>query len=191
VAAAGAPGNADLQGEVRLLRRRALITVALSASLLVGPAQSAAAEAKAVQKKRTSGPHGRTGKVSRYVDHNDGGVLNYLKITAKDSDGRKGKCTETWIDYATKPHQHFNPGLLVNCSGKTKTLSKVYRTHYEGIRGVQIVVCEVPKTSGRITRNGKNCRGNLSGIYLRSGRRYKDFGVDAIQRPGGVKIWRT
>lgn len=173
-----------------MLRRRALITLAVSASLLVGQTVPAAAKADLVQKKRISGPHGRTGKVSRYVDRKDGAVLNYLTITAKDPDGRGGKCTETWIDYATKPHQHFNPGLLVNCSGGTASLSKVFRTSYEGIRGVQIVVCEVPKTSGRITRNSKNCRGNVSGIYLRSGRRYRDFSVDAIQRPGGVKIWR-
>jgi hypothetical protein len=158
--------------------------------LLVGPARPAAADADLVQKKRISGPHGRSGKVLRYVDRKDGDVLNFLKITAEDSNGRGGKCTETWIDYATKPHLHFNPGLLVNCSGGTRSLSKVFRTSYEGIRGVQIVVCEVPNTSGRITRNGKNCRGNVSGIYLRSGRRYRDFGVDAIRRPGGVKIWR-
>ena len=173
-----------------MFRRRAFVTLAVSGSLLVGVARPAAAEADLVQKKRISGPHGRSGKVLRYVDRKDGGVLNYLKIVAEDSDGSGGRCTETWIDYATKPHRHFNPGLLVNCSGGTRRLSKVFRTPYEGIAGVQIVVCEVPNTSGRITRNGGNCRGNLSGIYLRSGRRYRDFGVDAIQWPSGVKIWR-
>ena len=173
-----------------MLHRRALITLAVSGSLMVAPARPAAAEADLVQKKSISGPHGRSGKVLRYVDRNDGDTLNFLKIVAEDSDGSGGKCTETWIDYGTKPHRHFNPGLLVNCSGGTRRLSKVFRTPYEEISGVQIVVCEVPNTSGRITRNGGNCRGNLSGIYLRSGRRYRDVRVDAIQWPSGVRLWR-
>lgn len=173
-----------------MFRRRALITVAVSGSLLVAMAGDAVAEVDLVQKKSIGGPHGRSGKVLRYVDRGDGDVLNYLKIVAEDSDGSGGKCTETWIDYATKPHRHFNPGLLVNCSGGTRRLTKVFRTPYEGIAGVQIVVCEVPNTSGRITRNAGNCRGNLSGIYLRSGRRYRDFRVDAIRWPSGVKVWR-
>lgn len=173
-----------------MLRRRAFITVALSGSLLAATVRPAAAEADLVQKKSISGPHGRSGKVLRYVERKDGDTLNYLKIVAEDSDGSGGKCTETWIDYTTKPHRHFNPGLLVNCSGGTRRLSKVFRTPYEGISGVQIVVCEVPDTSGRITRNRANCRGNLSGIYLRSGRRYRSFRVDAIQWPSGVRLWR-
>ena len=173
-----------------MLRRRALIILAVSGSLLAGVTSSAEADADVVQKKSISGPHGRSGKVLRYVDNQGGDVSNYLKIVAEDADGSRGKCTETWIDYATKPHRHFNPGLLVNCSGARRSISKAFLTPYEGIAGVQIVVCEVPDTSGRITRNGGNCRGNLSGIYLRSGRRYRDFRVDAIQWPGGVKLWR-
>ena len=173
-----------------MLRRRAFITLAVSGSLLVGVARPAAAEADLVQKKSIRGPHGRSGKVLRYVDRTDGDVSNYLKIVADDADGSGGKCTETWIDYATRPHRHFNPGLLVNCSGGTVGIPKAFLTPYDGIAGVQIVVCEVPNTSGRITRNSGNCRGNLSGIYLRSGRRYRDFRVNAIQWPSGVKIWR-
>ena len=174
-----------------MLRRRAFITLAVSGSLLVGVARPAEATANLVQKKRISGPHGRSGKVLRYVDRKDGDSLHYLRIVADDADGNRGRCTETWIDYATKPHQHFNPGLLVNCSGESRRVPKAFLTRYRGIAGVQIVVCEVPDRSGRIVRNSANCRGNLSGIYLRSGRRYRDFRVDAIQRPSGVKIWRV
>ena len=174
-----------------MLRRRALITLAMSASLLAAVARPADAGADLVQKKGISGPHGRSGKVVRYVDSKDGDTVHYLKIVADDADGGRGRCTETWIDYATKPHQHFNPGLLVNCSGKSRQVTKAFLTRYEGIAGVQIVVCEVPETSGRIVRNSANCRGQLSGIYLRSGHRYRDFRVDALQRPNGVKIWRV
>ena len=174
-----------------MLRRRALITLAMSASLLAAVARPADAGADQVQKKGISGPHGRSGKVVRYVDSNEGDTVQYLRIVADDADGGRGKCRETWIDYATKPHQHFNPGLLVNCSGKSRQVTKAFLTRYEGIAGVQIVVCEVPDTSGRIVRNSANCRGQLSGIYLRSGRRYRDFRVDALQRPNGVKIWRV
>ena len=180
----------ELFREVTLFRRRALIAFAVSGSLLVAGTRPAEAAAQVAQKKRVKGPHGRSGKVVRYVDHKDGREVNYLKIVADDEDGKRGKCTETWIDYATKPHQHFNPGLVVNCSGGSPAVSKAFFTRYRGIAGVQIVVCEVPETSGRIVRNSHNCRGNLSGIYLRSGRRYRDFRVDALQFPGGVKIWR-
>jgi hypothetical protein len=177
--------------EVRMRRRRAFVTLAVSGSLLVGVARPAEASAYLVQKKTISGPHGRSGKVLRYVDQKDGDEWHYLRIVADDADGKRGKCTETWIDFATKPHQHFNPGLLVNCSGKSRRVSKAFLTRYEGIAGVQIVVCEVPDSPGRIVRNRANCRGNLSGIYLRSGRRYRDFQVGAIQWPSGVKIWRV
>jgi hypothetical protein len=173
-----------------VFRRRAFVTAGLAGCLLAGVAHPAAADGDLVQKKRVFGPHGRSGMVLRYVDRIDGDVSNYLTIVADDEDGRGGKCTETWIDYATTPHQHFNPGLLVNCSGGTRRISKAFVTPYHGIAGVQIVVCEVPNTSGRIVRTSSNCRGSLSGIYLRSGRRYRDFRVDAIQRPGGVKVWR-
>jgi hypothetical protein len=173
-----------------VFRQRAFMTVTLAGCLLVGVAHPAGADADLLQKKAVSGPHGRSGKVFRYADRTADDVSNYLRITADDADGKGGRCTETWIDYATKPHQHFNPGLLVNCSGRNRSIGRAFLTGYEGISGVQIVVCEVPNSSGRIVRNGKNCRGNLSGIYLRSGRRYRDFGVDAIQRPNGVRIWR-
>jgi hypothetical protein len=96
-----------------MLRRRALIILAVSGSLLAGVTSPAEADADVVQKKSISGPHGRSGKVLRYVDDQGGDVSNYLKIVAEDADGSRRKCTETWIDYATKPHRHFNPGLLV------------------------------------------------------------------------------
>ena len=176
--------------EAELLRERSSITVAVSLALVVGFAWPAQAKAKVVQQKTVSGPHGRSGRVLRYIDSADGKV-NHLRIVAEDADGKGGKCTETWIDYATRPHQHFNPGLLVNCSGDTRRVSEAFTTAYSGIAGVQIVVCEVPNTSGRIVRNGRNCQGNLSGIYLRSGRRYRDFRVGAIQWPSGVRLWKV
>ena len=174
-----------------MLRGSVFVTIAVAGCLLVGMARPAGAETDLVQKKSITGPHGRGGKVFRYADRKDGDVSNYLKLVADDADGKGGKCTETWIDYATRPHRHFNPGLLVNCSGGYRRIARTFVSGYESISGVQIVVCEVPNTSGRIIRNGGNCRGNLSGIYLRSGRRYRDFRVDAIQRPSGVKIWRV
>jgi len=173
-----------------VLDRRAFVTVVVAGCVLVGVAGSARAATDLIQKKRVHGPHDRSGEVFRYADREGGDLTNYLRIRAEDADGKHGKCTETWIDYATKPHRHFNPGLVVNCSGGSRQVTRAFVTGYEGISGVQVVVCEVPDTSGRIVRNAGNCRGNLSGIYLRSGRRYRDFRVDALQRPNGVKIWR-
>jgi len=173
-----------------MFRRRGFITLALAASVFVAGALPAYADAKLVKKKSFTAPHGRKGSVHWYRDNSGGRVTNYVKITAKDNDGRGGKCTETWFDYATKPHKHFNPGVVVNCSGKQKTVSKFHVNHYYGISGIQVVVCEVPKTSGKIIRNGKNCRGNLKGIYLRSGKRYSQFKSKGVQWPSGVVIKR-
>jgi hypothetical protein len=62
---------------------------------------------------------------------------------------------------------------------------------YYGISGVGVVVCEVPNTSGAITRNSSNCYGNLGAMYLHSGKKYSSFKVDADQYPNGVNIWKV
>lgn len=170
--------------------RRAFITLAASASLLVGLALPAAARSEPVQKKSVKGVDGRAGTVARYADRSGERAFNSVTMTATDADGRKGRCTETWVDYGTKPHQHMNPGLLINCSGGTRRVSGAVANDYEGVVGMSVVVCEVPDTSGPITRSDTNCRGNLSGIALHSGQRYEHFRVDAAQYPSGVRIWR-
>lgn len=172
-----------------MFSRRALITAAVSAGLVLTAALPAQAGSGAVQKKSYSGPNG-SGSVQRFADRSGGGVANSLTISATDSDGSGGKCTETWVDYATKPHLHFNPGVLVNCSGGTKTVSNWHTNSYKGIAGMQVVVCAVPNTNGSIKRNSSNCKGNLKGIYLRSGQSYSRFGVNADQHPSGVRIVR-
>jgi len=170
--------------------RRARIMLAVSAGVLVGLVLPAAAQAEPVQKKSIKGVGGRTGTVTRYAERSDGRSYNSVTMTARDTDGRGGRCTETWVDYRTRPHQHFNPGVLVNCSGGTRHVSGAVDNHYEGVFGMTVVVCEVPNTSGPITRNRSNCRGGVSGIDLQSGRRYDSFRVDAAQYPSGVRIWR-
>lgn len=174
-----------------MFTRRAFIVFAASSGLVAGLALPAPAQGEAVQKKSIKGPSGRSGTVARYVDQTDGGVVHSVTITAADADGGSDRCTETWVDYRTKPHQHLNPGLLVNCSGGTGRVSGAVATRYHGVVGMGVIVCEVPNTSGRITRNESNCRGSLGAMSLHSGRRYKDFEVDADQSPGGVRIWRT
>ena len=173
------------------MRSRGAFTVlAVSTSLLVAFTLPAAARSEAVQKKSLKVGDGRSGTVTRYADRDGGRAVNSVTMTATDSDGRGGRCTETWVDYRTKPHQHFNPGLFVNCSGGTRRVSGVAVNHYEGVFGMSIVVCHVPDTSGPITRNRSNCRGSLSGIQLHSGKRYRQFEVDAAQYPSGAQIWR-
>jgi hypothetical protein len=173
-----------------LLTRRALVTLAVSAGLLVAIALPAQAASTLVQKKSISGvPGGRSGTVQRYADRS-GTVSNSLTISANDADGPGGRCTETWVDYSTKPHLHFNPGLFVNCSGGNRSVSGALANNSKNVAGVAIVVCDVPNTTGSITRNSANCRGSLSAIYLHSGQRYDRFRVSASQYPSGVKIYR-
>ena len=174
-----------------MLTRRAFIVLAASTGLVVGLALPARAQGDAVQKKGVKGPSGRSGTVARYVDQRDGGVVHSVTMTATDADGRGGRCTETWVDYRTKPHQHLNPGLLVNCSGGAGRVAGAVATRYPGVVGMGVIVCEVPNTSGRITRNESNCRGSLGAMSLHSGRRYRDFEVEADRAPGGVRIWRV
>lgn len=176
-----------------MLARRAFILLAASTGLVVGLSGPAPAQGEAVQKKGVKGTGGRSGTVTRYAERRDGSTVNSVTMTATDADGRGGRCTETWVDYGTKPHEHFNPGLLVNCSGGTGGVSGAVANDYDGVVGMSVVVCEVPDTSGRITRDESNCRGGLSGMSLHSGRRYHDFEVrhDAAQRPSGVRIWRV
>jgi hypothetical protein len=170
-----------------MLCRRACLTLGVSAGLFLALALPARAASDLVQKKSVSGPHGRSGAVWRYADHGS----NHITVSANDSDGSGGKCTETWVDYSTRPHLHFNPGVLVNCSGGNRSVSGVLTNDYDGVRGIALVVCEVPDTSGRITRNSDNCHGNLSAVYLHSGKTYSSFKVNADRIPNGVNIWRV
>lgn len=172
-----------------MIRRRALMALALATAFFVVQALPAQA-AESVRKSKTYSVNGRTGKAAWKQDKDGGKVTNWVTVSAEDSDGPGGKCTETWWDYSTKPHQHFNPGVLINCSGGTKTVSRAHVTSYHGIAGMGVIVCEVPDTSGPITRNSKNCRGNIGSMYLRSGQRYSRFGVKAIAHPSGVTLYR-
>lgn len=172
-----------------MLRRRVYITLALLMSVFVAGTLPAQAGVRTAQKKSFSS-HGKSGSVVRYVDDGGSKDIHYLKMTADDNGGRGDRCTETWIDLSTKnPHKHFNPGVLVNCTGKSITLSKVYVTDWVGVRGVGLIVCDVPNTSGRIVRNSSNCSGNLGSMYQWSGKSYKSFDSPGISRPNGAKQW--
>ena len=170
--------------------RRAFATLATATGLIVGLASPAAARAEPVQKKSVEGVGGGTGTVIRFAENRGGRTSHSVTMTATDADGQGGRCIETWVDYQTKPHQHLNPGVLVNCSGDTRRVAGAVATDYDGVVGMAVVVCVVPDSSGRIARNETNCRGSLSAIHLHSGQRYDDFRVEADQYPSGVRIWR-
>jgi hypothetical protein len=167
-----------------VFRRRAFITLAASAGFLVAVAPPAQA-ATQVQKKSVAGPNGRSGVVLRFADHG----TNSVTMFADDADGPGGRCTETWVDYSTKPHEHFNPGVFVNCSGGTRSVSGALTNNGKTVNGMGVVVCEVPNTSGPITRNSSNCKGQLSAMYLHSGQKYSSFRVTADQSPNGVQVY--
>ena len=171
--------------------RRAFILLVASTVLVVGLAPPALAKRDAVQKKSIKGQSGRSGAATRYVERRDGRTITNVTMTGNDADGRGGRCTETWIDYRTKPHQHLNPGMLINCSGGTRGVSGAVATDYPHVAGMSVIVCEVPNTSGRITRNESNCRGGIGAMSLHSGHRYDDFKSDGDVSPGGVRIWRV
>jgi len=168
-----------------VFRRRSFVALAASASLFTLFALPA--HAGLVQKKSVTGPSGRTGSVERYSDNGH----NYVTLTADDNDGPGGKCTETWVDYSTKPHEHWNPGVFVNCSGGKRSVSPALTNDGKTIRGIGLVVCEVPNTSGRIVRNSGNCRGQLGAMYLHSGQPYSRFNVSADQRPSGIQVYKA
>jgi hypothetical protein len=161
--------------------------VALAASAGLFTLFAAPAQAGLVQKKSVTGPHGRTGSVERYSDSGH----NYVKLTANDNDGPGGKCTETWVDYSTKPHEHWNPGVFVNCKGGKRSVSPAMTNNGKTIQGIGLVVCEVPNTSGRIVRNSSNCRGQLGAMYLHSGQSYSSFAVSADQHPSGIQVYKA
>jgi hypothetical protein len=169
-----------------MLRRRAFITLAVSAGFFVAVALPAHAASTQVEKKTVSGVNGRSGTAIRFSDHG----ANSVTITAVDPDGPGGRCTETWVDYTTKPHEHWNPALVVNCSGGTRTVSNALTNNGKTINGMGVVVCEVPNTTGPITRNSGNCKGQLSLVWLRSGQRYSSFALSADQHPEGVQVYR-
>ena len=156
-------------------------------AVAVLPAQAA----DPVQKKSVTGPNGRTGSVARYQVKSGGKVDNYVTFTANDNDGPGGKCTETWVDYSTKPHQHWNPGVFVNCSGGDRSFSPGLTNNGTTIAGMGVVVCEVPDTSGPISRNKSNCRGQLGAMYLHSGQSYSRFDVSADSMPSGIQVYHS
>jgi hypothetical protein len=167
-----------------VFRHRNFVALAAAAAVVVMVANSAQA-ATPVQKKSVTGPSGRSGSVERFADNG-----NYVTLTAEDTDGPGGKCTETWVDYSTKPHEHWNPGVFVNCSGGTRSVSPALTNNGKTIRGVGLVVCEVPNTSGKITRNSSNCRGQLGAMYLHSGQAYSKFDVTADKSPSGIQVYK-
>jgi hypothetical protein len=164
--------------------RRLAALLCLSGGLSVALALPAQAASNLVQQKTVAGVHGRSGTVQRFQVN---GVTS-LTLSGNDPDGPGGLCTETWVDYSTKPHQHFNPAVLVNCSSTTKTVAGILSTPYGGISGMGVVVCEVPNTSGPIVRTSSNCKGQLSAMYLHSGQRYSSFQVSAVSYPNGVIV---
>jgi hypothetical protein len=165
-----------------------LTALALAGTFLV--VQALPAHAAGVVKKKSFSINGRSGSVAWMQEKSGGKVTNWVSVTAEDSDGPGGKCTETWWDYSTKPHQHFNPGMVLNCSGGTKSLGRIHVTKYHGIAGLGVIVCEVPNTNGGISRSKKNCTGNIGSMYLRSGQKYSRFAVKAIQYPSGITVYR-
>jgi hypothetical protein len=173
-----------------VFRRYYFVPLAVAAALSVTIAVPARAGDSLVQKKSATGPSGRSGSVERYSDQSGGKVYNYVRFTADDVDGPGGTCTETWVDYSTNPHEHWNPGVFVNCSGGKRSVSPAMTNNGKTIRGVGIVVCEVPDTSGRIVRNSSNCRGQLGAMYLHSGQPYSRFAVTADQHPDGIQVYR-
>jgi hypothetical protein len=175
--------------ETIVFRRRVLLTLAVAAGLLVGHALPAQADSNLVKKKSYS-VNGKSGSVSWYTDRSGGKVTNWVNVTANDSGGSASRCTEVWWDYSTKPHQHFNPGVVVNCSGSNRTASRIHVTNYHGIAGIGVIVCDVPDTNGPISRSSKNCNGNIGSMYLRSGQKYSSFSVKAMQFPSGIKVYR-
>lgn len=168
-----------------MFRRHYFVALAVSAGLLGFVALPAQAADSLVQKKSVTGLHGRSGSVERYA----GSSGNWVKLTATDVDGPGGKCTETWVDYSTKPHEHWNPGVFVNCSGGTRSVSPALTNNGKTIQGIGLVVCEVPDTSGPIVRNSGNCKGQLGAMYLHSGQSYSRFRVTADQRPDGIQVY--
>ena len=172
-----------------MFRRRAFITVALGAGIFVALALPAQAASNQVQAKSVSGFNGRSGTVLRFADRTAGLVANRVTIFADDADGPGGRCTETWVDYSTKPHEHFNPGVLVNCSGGNHSVSDALTNNGKTVNGMGVVVCDVPNTSGPITRNRSNCKGDLSAVWLHSGQKYSSFRVSADQSPNGVQVY--
>jgi hypothetical protein len=171
--------------------RRVFMVLVAAAALVVGPAAPSSAEGGAVQKKTVGGKSGRSGAVIRYAERRDGRTITSVTMSAHDADGRGGRCTETWIDYRTKPHQHLNPGMLINCSGGRRGVSGAVATDYPHVAGMSVIVCEVPDTSGRITRDASNCRGGLGAMSLHSGQRYDQFRSNGDRSPGGVRMWRV
>ena len=145
--------------------------------------------ASVMKKKSVNGPNGRYGSLVWYQEISGGKISNWTMLTADDSDGAGGRCTETWVDYSTKPHEHWNPGVFVNCSGGRRTI-KAMTNNGKTIRGIGLIVCEVPNTSGRITRNKSNCRGQIGSMYLHSGQPYSRFDVSADQHPSGIQVER-
>jgi hypothetical protein len=166
-----------------VFRHRYFVALAVGAGLLALVAGPAHAADGLVKKKSVSGPNG-TGSAAWYQD---GG--NYVLFTSEDKDGSGGKCTETWVDYSTKPHEHWNPGVFVNCSGGKRTV-KGLTNNGKTIRGFGLIVCSVPNTSGRIVRNSSNCRGQLGAMYLHSGQAYSRFDVTADQHPSGIQVYK-
>jgi len=172
-----------------VFRRRALIALAVATGFVAVNAAPGQAATNLVQQKSFS-VNGKSGTVKRYVDKSGGKVTNWLTVTANDSGGTGSRCVEVWFDYSTKPHQHFNPGVVVNCSGSNRTASRIHVTSYHGIAGIGVIVCDVPDTNGPISRSSKNCNGNIGSMYLHSGQKYSRFSVKALQFPSGIRVYR-
>lgn len=141
-------------GTARPARRGALSVIGLVGAALL--ATAAPASADQFWSDSISGAYGS----ARY---DDGLRTSWLRGYSWDN-ARDGWCAETWLDFTTRPHKHFDAYAIRACGnqsggwGKTHTKRSVY------INGVRAALCRYQPSTAR-----RECTASWPHDSVRSG----------------------
>ena len=116
-------------------------------------------------------------------------VSDKCDVGAPSLAGQASDTGQVWTVLAGTVDQSKGYLRCTTCSGGTRSVSNALTNNGKTIQGMGVVVCEVPDTSGPISRSSSNCKGQLSAMYLHSGQRYSSFDVTADQHPDGVQVY--
>ncbi|WP_419994449.1 hypothetical protein [Streptomyces boninensis] len=74
--------------------------------------------------------------------------IRRLHVFARDSKA-DGYCAETWVDYTTSPHRHYDPYLVFACGNGKAGYGPEFTTNHDNPNGFRMAVCKAR------TRNSK------------------------------------
>ncbi len=130
----------------RTLSRLRLCLTATVTALSIGLTAFPAHAAWERSDERSGGTVNGSGRAQVYRDGGRWGLKGFAQDDAAD-----GYCTETWVDWTTAPHRHYDPYVFRRCStgsGVWSDLIPEADREQRNINGVKFAVCRLNVARG-------------------------------------------